>query len=101
MGKECLPWLVTVGTNVMRGFVFLLVWGTSLSCVVYVIFPMFDGTAAALLASLFQLWAAVQCSRFYMLTCHTDPGSFPREVSVIFGWLVGYRLLVVAGMDSF
>lgn len=86
MGKDCFPWLVTIGTGVMRGFVFLLVWGTSLSCVTYIIVPMFD-TTVALLASAFLLWTAVQCTRFYLLTCHTDPGSFPREVRTKYGCL--------------
>lgn len=76
MGPRLWAWLEWAGMLYMRSFVMVLVWGTSLTACVWVITPAVGGPGLlALMACAFLLACAVQTTRFYFLTCATDPGS--------------------------
>lgn len=99
--SQCINIMQCIGVACMRGVVFSLVWGTSLrffcgvffllrrrvpphvcsnSACIWVITPACGGAGLLAMVSVgFLLWAAIQCTRFYLLTCHTDPGGLPRD----------------------
>ncbi len=71
--------LDAIGWFAMRGFVFLLVWGTSVSAVLFVITPACESWVAGAFFSAIVLWTAWRTTVFYLLTANTDPGRTPAD----------------------
>ena len=67
----CLKWT-------MRSFVFLLIWGPSLTACGWLIVPSCNTFFGVLFASIL-IAIAWRTTTFYLLTCNTNPGSVPRE----------------------